>query len=283
MSLQLIALLTNIGLAILKFTVGMLAGSRALVADAFNSAGDVLATFVAWVAFRIGQVPADDDHHYGHENAESLAGLVLGGMLCATGGFICMEGVRAWLSDERPHPPESMALWAAAATGVVKAALYRASIRVGRQTHSPTLLASARDHRADVVTSAVAFAGILTARLGYPGLDDTAGGVIGIYIFWLGIAPVRANVRVLMGGAPPQIGSEAALHAARAEGVRAVGNVQVLPMGGRYQVDMVICVDPTLTVVQGHDVAHRAEDSIMRAMSNVTAVRVHVEPFAGPA
>jgi len=277
-SLQLIALLANIGLAVLKFTVGVLSGSRALLADAFNSAGDVFATFVAWIAFRIGRAPPDDDHHYGHENAEALGGLVLGAMLCATGGFICLEGVRAWFERGHPQPPEAMALWAAAVTAVTKEVLCRASLAVGRRTGSLTLLASARDHRADVVTSIVAFVGVLLARAGYPSVDDMAGGLIGVYILFLGIAPVRANLRVLMAGVPPDVAATAALHAARAEGVSAVGRVQVLPMGGRYQVDLVIEVEGRLTVAQGHDIAHRAETEIREAMPAVTAVRVHVEP-----
>lgn len=282
MSVQLIALLINIGLAVMKFTVGMVAGSRALIADAFNSAGDVLATFVAWIAFRIGQAPPDDDHHYGHENAESLAGLVVGVMLCATGLFICLEGVRAWFEPGHGTVPETMALWAALLTAVIKEGLYRVSLRVGQATHSPTLLASARDHRADVVTSIVAAIGIGLARAGYPGFDDAAGGVIGVYIFWLGFLPTRTNLRVLMAGAPPEIGALATWHAARAEGVRAVERVQVLPMGGRYQVDIVIHVDAHLTVDAAHAIAHGAEDAIRAAMTNITAVRVHVEPFAAP-
>lgn len=279
MSLQLVALLINIGLAVLKFTVGVIAGSRALLADAFNSAGDVFATFVAWIAFRIGRAPADEDHHYGHGNAETLGGLVLGVMLCATGGFICLEGVLAWFEHRRPQAPDAMALWVAAATAVVKELLYRASIETGRRTGSPTLLASARDHRADVVTSSVAFVGILLARAGYPSVDDMAGGLIGIYILWLGIAPVRQNLHVLMAGAPPDVASMAAWHANRADGVRAVGRVQVLPMGGRYQVDLVIEVDGALSVTEGHDIAHRAEAEIRRAMPTITEVRVHVEPI----
>ncbi|HLU40638.1 MAG TPA: cation diffusion facilitator family transporter [Planctomycetota bacterium] len=278
MSLQLIALLVNVALAAMKFTVGLLAGSRALIADAYNSAGDVFATFVAWIAFRIGQAPPDEDHHYGHENAEALAGLLVGGMLCATGGFICLDGVRTWFSVAEVEAPEVLAAWAALATAFTKEVLYRASIRVGRATHSPTLLASARDHRADVVTSLVAFTGIVAARYGHPGLDAAAGGVIGVYIFWLGIAPVRQNLRVLMGGAPPDVARMAAWHAARASGVASVARVQVLPMGGRYQVDLVIEVDGRLSVAEGHDIAHRAEDEIRKGMPTVTAVRVHVEP-----
>ena len=99
MSVQLAALLVNIGLAALKFTVGSMANSRALIADAFNSAGDVVATLVAWLAFRYAMKPPDDDHHYGHANAEALAGLLIGGMLCATGAFILINGVLALIED----------------------------------------------------------------------------------------------------------------------------------------------------------------------------------------
>ena len=75
---------------------------------------------------------------------------MLGGMLCATGAFICIEGVLGMLKDKVPGVPDQLAMWAALATAVIKAALYRVSIRVGRLTNSPTLLASAQDHRADV-------------------------------------------------------------------------------------------------------------------------------------
>lgn len=282
MSLQLIALLTNIALAILKFSVGLVAGSRALLADAFNSAGDVVATLVAWVAFRIGRAPADEDHHYGHDNAEALAGLLVGGMLCATGAFICIEGVLAWFEAPRERPPEMLALWAALITAGVKEALYRASIRVGRATHSPTLLASARDHRADVLTSLVAAAGVVLGRYGYPAFDDAAGGVIGIYIFVLGLAPMRSNLRIIMAGASPELAERAGALAALAAGVDDVRRVQVLPMGGKLQIDLTIAVDGAMSVTDGHDVAHRAEDAVRAGMPRVTEVRVHVEP-RGPA
>lgn len=282
MSLQLIALLTNIALAILKFSVGLVAGSRALLADAFNSAGDVVATLVAWVAFRIGRAPPDEDHHYGHDNAEALAGLLVGGMLCATGAFICIEGVLAWFEAPRQRPPEMLAFWAALVTAGTKEVLYRASIRVGRATHSPTLMASARDHRADVLTSLVAAGGVVLSRYGYPAFDDAAGGVIGIYIFVLGLAPMRSNLRIIMAGASPELAERAGALAALAAGVDDVRRVQVLPMGGKLQIDLTIAVDGAMSVTQGHDVAHRAEDAVRAGMPRVTEVRVHVEP-RGPA
>ena len=278
MSIQLIALLTNVALALLKFTVGSIAGSRALIADAFNSAGDVLATFAAWLAFRYGLRPPDDDHHYGHQNAEALAGLLLGGMLCATGAFICIDGFLGLRQAMPPEGPGVLAMYAAAATAVVKEILYRISMREGRRINSPTLLASARDHRADVLSSLVALIGIYIARAGYPEFDAIAGIVIGIYIFYLSFEPLRDNTAILMQEAPPQMAEQAEAIADEIDGIRTVNQVRVQPIGGHYRMDMSVGVDGNLTVSEAHDLAHTVEAAILSRISNLTEVYVHVEP-----
>jgi cation diffusion facilitator family transporter len=277
-SIQLIALLTNIGLALLKFIVGTIAGSRALIADAFNSAGDVIATFVAWLAFRYGLKPPDDDHHYGHQNAEAMAGLLLGGMLIATGAFICIDGVIGIADQKDLQAPGALAIYAAIATGITKQILYVVSIREGRRGNSPTLLASARDHRADVVSSLVALLGILVARAGYPAFDAIAGIVIGLYILYLSFEPLRDNTGILMQAAPPELAIRAEQIAAGVEGIRAVDQVRVQPIGGSYRMDMSVHVDGQMTVAAAHHVAHRAEDAIRAVLDNVTEVHIHIEP-----
>lgn len=278
MSVQLIALLTNIGLAVMKFVVGTVAGSKALIADAFNSAGDVVATFVAWVAFRYGMKPADMDHHYGHQNAEALAGMLLGGMLCATGAFICIDGTLSIVNLDTPEPPGSLAMWAAGLSALIKAVLYHASIKVGRRTNSPTLLASARDHGADVVSGLVALVGIWVATHGFPRFDAIAGALIGIYIFYLGFEPVRSNTAILMHQAPPELAEAAAMAARTVDGVVEVRQVRVQPLGGSYRMDMIVQVDAEITVDSAHKIAHAAEAEILKTIANVTEVHMHVEP-----
>jgi cation diffusion facilitator family transporter len=275
----LFTVLVNLALAILKFTVGHLAHSRALIADAFNSAGDVLATSVAWIAFRYGSAPPDEDHPYGHGNAEALAGLLIGGMICATGAFITIDGIQAQLgtSDELVVPDRT-ALWAAGITIAVKLGLFVLATRVGRKDNSPTLLASARDHRADVVTGSVALIGIWLAQLGMPQFDAVAGIVIGIYIFWLGLDPVRANLDILMLREPPELGARAREIAASVSDVHSVREVRVQPHGGRYRMDLVLLVDRELSVHDAHEVAHVVEDRIRAQVAHVTEVYVHVEP-----
>ena len=220
-----------------------------------------MATFVAWLAFRYGLKPPDDDHHYGHQNAEALAGLLLGGMLCATGAFICIEGALGMFGDKiAAEGPGLLAIWAALATAVIKTALYRVSIRVGRRTNSPTLLASARDHRADVVSSLVALVGIWIARNGYPRVDAAAGVAIGIYILYLGFEPVQNNTAILMHAAPPELAQRAQAIAKAVEGIRDADRVRVQPLGGQYRIDMSVQVDGSISVAVAHDMAHGVED-----------------------
>ena len=282
MSVQLVALLANVALAVMKFTVGNLAGSRALIADGFNSAGDIVATLAAWIAFRYGARAPDADHPYGHANAEALAGLLIGGMLLATGAFIAIDGVDAFLSGAVPtQPPAPIALAAAAVTIVVKAVLWFVSIRVGRRTHSPTLLASARDHRADVMIGGVAFAGILLAGVGAPEVDSMAGIAIGLYVFWLGIEPVRDNVGILMHEEPPGYGARGRELALEVDGVRGVREVRVQPLGGSLRFDLTLLVDGEQSVRDAHVVAHAVEARIREVLERVTEVTVHVEPDEG--
>ena len=278
MSVQLLAVLINVALAVMKFTVGTVAASHALIADAFNSTGDVVATFVAWLAFRYGAKPPDDDHHYGHANAEALAGLLIGGTICATGVFICTDGMRASLAEREHVAPEALALWGAGVTAVVKEMLYRVSHRVGVVTSSPTLLASANDHRADVVAALVALVGVWIARSGFPQFDAIAAIAIGIYIFFLGLEPLRSNLGILMHAAPPHLDKRAAEVAARIPGVVMVRQVRVQPLGGMFRMDMVLTVSSALTVGTAHAIAHAVEDAIRQGVDNVIEVHVHVEP-----
>jgi cation diffusion facilitator family transporter len=199
-------------------------------------------------------------------------------MLCATGVFICIEGVLGIVDQAESKIPGSLAIWAAALTAVIKLALYKASIRVGRRTNSPTLLASARDHRADVVSSLVALTGIWIARNGYPAFDAIAGIVIGIYIFYLSFEPLRNNTDILMHAAPPDLVERAQLIAADIDGVRGVNQVRVQPLGGLYRMDMSVAVDGHVTVDAAHTLAHTAEDEIRRRLPEITEVHVHVEP-----
>lgn len=272
-----VAIVTNLGLAVAKLVVGTIGGSAALVADGFNSAGDVFASGIGLLGYRLGQDPPDANHPYGHGNVESVAGLVIGIMLLATGVFISIDGVRVLLSGPR-EAPALMTLWVALGTAVVKEVLYRYTTIVGTRLNSPSLLASARDHRADVLIAITVAAGVAGARLAVPWLDPLAAVVVGGWIARIAVQPIRVNFGVLMDESPPGVTSAVRSAAASDPAVRRVDVARVHPLGSYYIVDLEIALDSELNLLEGHDIAHRVADRVRTGVPHVREVRVHVNP-----
>ncbi len=75
----------NIILAVIKGWIGMIANSKALIADAVHSASDVAGSFAVWIGLRAAKQPPDDDHPYGHGKAESIAAIIVAVLLFLVG------------------------------------------------------------------------------------------------------------------------------------------------------------------------------------------------------
>ena len=68
----------NIFLLIIKAIVGFVSKSQAMIADSFNSAGDIFASLMTFIGNRIASAPGDDDHNFGHGKAEYIFSMFIG-------------------------------------------------------------------------------------------------------------------------------------------------------------------------------------------------------------
>ncbi|MBX2797875.1 MAG: cation diffusion facilitator family transporter [Myxococcales bacterium] len=272
-----IGLGANAALAVAKFVLGTLTGSTAVVADGFNSAGDIVATAIGWAGYRFGQRPADDNHPFGHGNVESLAGLTIGIILLVTGLFVTIDGVRA-LARGVTEPPEVLAVGVALGTAALKEGLYRYTTVVGRRLNSPALLASARDHRADVLIAITVAAGVAASQLGIPWIDPLSAVGVGVWIAWMAVEPIRTNLGVLLDEAPADVTEAVAHHIAQQPDVVRVDRVRIHPLGSTYLADVEIAVDPELSLRAAHAIAHRVEEAAKSEIAHLAEVRVHVNP-----
>ncbi len=269
---------TNVGLTALKLWAGFVAGSQALVADGVNSLADVVVSAAVYLGYKISREPADKDHPYGHGNAETIAGLAVSVGVVATGGLIAYNAARSLLAGVS-EPPERIALYAAAASIVIKEILYRYTSSVAEAEHSPGLRASARDYRSDVLASSAAFFGIAGARLGMPYLDPVAGLIIAAIIVKLGISLLMENVHILMAGAPtPDITEDILSTVKRFDEIKSVPRVRVQRLGAKYVVNLDIAIDGSLTVDQAHGIAVQVRDLCLKEHEHLSEVIIHVDP-----
>lgn len=272
----------NAMLMIMKLAAGHYGNSEAVFADGVESACDFIAIGMTIIALKLGRKPYDEDHPYGHGKAESLSAIFVSIIIGATGAWILYGALSTLVHGTYPKPA-LIAVLAAAVTIVVKEVLYRYSIRVGRSLGSPALLAIAKDHRKDAVTSVATLIGVGCAYFGASAMDPIAAGITSFFIFHIGFQTFRSSAHELMDGQPEQKLLRAiTLLAERVEGVDQVHEIRARHSGQFLIVDLKLDMDPEMTVKRSHAIATQVKEEIFEHFNNVGDVMIHINPSDEP-
>ena len=176
-----LSLVTNAVLAALKLAAGALLGSPALVADGWHSFADTISSAVAWIGYRLGKEPADDDHHYGHGNLEALAGLLVGLGLVSGGAWILWCSLRGE-REELAESGSGLAMTVALISVVVNLGLASVTHRASKRVGSLSLRALTLDNLGDAISSLIVLVAIFLRGAGYPAVELFVAGAIGVVI-----------------------------------------------------------------------------------------------------
>ena len=268
----------NAVLMVLKISAGYWGHSEAVLADGIESACDFVAIFSTMVALKLGRKPFDEKHPYGHGRAESLAALLVSLVILATGGWILVESAHSIMSGHF-QSPSLIAVAAAALTIIIKEWLYRFTRRTGQNLESPSLLAIAKDHRKDALTSISTLVGVVGAYFGFGILDPLAAGLTSFFIMHIGLETFRESAHDLMdGSASPDFMAEITRLCEMVKHVEHVHEIRARRSGQYLIVDLKLEMDPQMTVKQSHDVATEVKKLIFMAYPNVGDVMIHINP-----
>ena len=196
-----VGILLNLLLSLGKFFAGLLTGSIAVTADAFNNLSDAGSSVVTLVGFKLAGQKADDGHPFGHGRIEYLAGLLVSLL-------ILMVGVELGkTSIEKIFRPEQVDF------SLVTVVIFIASILVklwmclfnrnlGRRIGSAAMEATATDSLSDVVATSAVLAGTLVGEFTGVSIDGWVGVVVAIFILRAGWGAAKDTVDPLLGSAP---------------------------------------------------------------------------------
>lgn len=265
---------------LLQAVVVVLTGSVALLGDTLHNAGDAFTAIPLAVAFTLGRRPRDRRHTYGYGRAEDVAGLVVVLLIAVSAFFAGYEAVQRLLD-----PSEVRRVGLVATAGVIGfignefVAQYR--IRVGREIGSAALVADGLHARTDGFTSLAVVVGAIGVGLGFPRADPVVGLLITVAILFVLRDAARQVFARLMDAIDPKVLEAVEGTLAATPGVRSVGDVRVRWIGHALRAECEVEVDDHLTVVQGHRIAHDAEDRLLRDVRRLTGAIVHAGPPAG--
>jgi cation diffusion facilitator family transporter len=271
-------------LAAVKIIFGWKGHSVAVISDGIENAADLVTSGLVWLGLLIAAKPADQDHPYGHGRFETLSGLAVGMFLVAVGAGI---SIRSFVGAGESEVIHLFAIWPVIASIAIKVALATWKWRLGKRTGSTALRADAKHDLVDILSGGVALIAVLLAVFG-AGMhwaDHYGGIVIGIVVIFMGLRVIRETVLQLVDTMPDDFQMKQIRAAAlRVPGALAVEKCFARKTGLRYHVDLHLEVDPHLSVLESHDIAHRVRLAVVEDLDWVEDVLIHVEPhLAGAA
>ena len=273
------SILWNIFLTIIKIFAGIFGKSSAMISDGLHSASDIISSVGVLIGNKIAKTPNDKEHNYGHEKAETLVSFLLSILLIIVSLKIGWGALQSLFNLDSVQVPTALPLIVSIISIGIKEYQYRITIRIANKINSPSLKADAWHHRSDALSSIAAFIGIGGAMLGFKALDPIASIVVALFVAKVGFDILKDSTNELMDYSIDDEQEEQIRKIANeTKGVMNLGELKTRKHGAMAYVDLTICVNKDLTVLEGHEIAHKIEKYIINEMKFVKGITVHVEP-----
>ena len=196
-----VGIFLNLLLSAGKMIAGLITGSIAITADAFNNLTDAGSSVVTLVGFRMAGKQADDDHPFGHGRIEYLSGLAVSVVILLVGLELAKSSVEKII---HPEPVEFSWLSAGILVAAICVKLWMSYFNrsLSRRIGSAAMAATATDSLSDAVaTSAVLLSAIIGKFTGV-NIDAWAGILVALFILRAGWGAAKDTLNPLLGQSP---------------------------------------------------------------------------------
>ncbi|WP_199549845.1 cation diffusion facilitator family transporter [Streptomyces sp. N35] len=220
-----VAVLTNLGIAVAKAVGGIISGSSAMLSEAAHSLADTVTEVMLLVSLKSSEKPADEEHPLGYGGRRYVWALLAAVATFVGGGvFAVYDGIHTLTHGEEPgNPTISYLILAVAfllegysllvAWRQVKGEAARFHTRIARyvrETPDTAVKAVLLENVAALIGLALAAGGLLGGQLTGSGVyDGVASILIGVLLVWVAWELGRSNAEHLIGRSlPPEMRAE---------------------------------------------------------------------------
>jgi len=200
---SIVGIVCNVFLFIIKIAVGLLSGSIAVVADAFNNLSDAFSSIISFAGVKMANRPADKEHPFGHGRYEYIAAFIVACLIIEVG----ISFVRS--SWDRIMNPSDVA-FSLISVGIlcvsvmVKIWLGLFNKKLGKVIRSTILRATSLDALGDALITTVTIFSMLISGLFNINIDGYAGMLVAIAVIIAGVNIAKDTIRPLLGERPDQ-------------------------------------------------------------------------------
>lgn len=273
-----VGIIVNVLLFAIKLSVGLLAGSVAVMADAFNNLSDAASSIITIIGFKLANKPADAEHPFGHGRIEYISALIVSFLVMLVG----LQFVKSSL--ERITNPaavkfEVIPFLLLLVSIFFKVWLSKFNKNVGLRINSSALKAAATDALGDVFTSSTVVISFLLAKFTQFPIDGYIGVFVACAIIYSGYGLIKETLNPLLGEAPdPVLVSNISEMVMSYENINGIHDLVVHNYGpGRIMASIHAEIPSDIDVMTIHHIIDTAEREISKKL-NIYLV-IHMDPI----
>ncbi len=267
----------NLVLFAAKFMAGILSGSIAITADAFNNLSDAASSIVTLIGFKLAGQKPDSDHPFGHGRFEYISGLVVAFLIILMAFELLKSSVQK-IAHPEPTECTPVIVLILVASVCIKCYVAIYNRNIGNKIQSVAMKATATDSLSDMCATTVVLISLLVAHFTDLQVDGICGLAVAIFIFIAGIKAAADTINPLLGQAPdPEFVQEVTNIVLSHDGIIDIHDMMVHNYGpGRVHLSLHAEVPADGNILEMHDLVDLIEHKL-RDRLQCTAV-IHMDP-----
>ena len=275
------SLIVNILLTLTKFVFGIIYKSKVLVADGIHSLSDLATDVVSIYGSKLSLKPADNEHPYGHGKIEYLTSIVIGAVILALALSLLGNSLNA-----KNTIASNMVLYVTIFTILAKYLISRYILSKGVKYKSNLLVASGKESRSDVISSAIVIVTYFLSKLSYYSkiflYSDTIGTfIIGLIILKTAYRILKENIVSILGEIEQDEEYLDKIREIILENSEVVNieELNIIKYGHYYQANITINMDSDVTLEDACLVSDRIKKKLINKKTRISYAKISINPY----
>ncbi len=198
-----VGIFLNIVLFGVKYFAGVISGSIAITADAFNNLSDAGSSAITLAGIQLANKKPDADHPFGHGRLEYLSALAVSVIIVIVGFELFTSSV-----DKIRNPvaveASAVSIIILVLSVAVKGYMFFYNRRIGQKINSAGMKATAMDCIGDSIATVVVLISTVISYFTDIAIDGWCGILVSLFIMYAGFNSAKEIISPLLGSAPEQ-------------------------------------------------------------------------------
>lgn len=272
-----VSIIANIILFVIKYWAGVMSNSVSLIADAWHTLSDSLSSMIVITGTKLSTRKATHKHPFGYGRWQQIATIFVAVLLFIVAFEFGRESVIKFVNRKYANFG-TIAIVVTVISILLKEALARYALYIGKKTDNSIVSADGWHHRSDALSSIVILLGILL-RDYFWWIDSLLGILVAILIFYTAYMIIKEAISVLLGVKPPPELIDKIMQCIFAlyESDLKAHHFQLHDYGDHKELVFHIKLDEKLDLKTAHDIATDIENHIKEELQ--IEATIHIEPL----